>query len=116
MRRLGICLCLVVTLLAVRDAGANSARRSEWLADYPDACQTLKNAVSSCILCHSGVPSLNPYGQAYNGSWIAIESLDSDNDGVTNGQEILDCTLPGDPNSVTPTEPGSWSLIKSLYR
>ena len=59
--------------------------------------------IDSCSFCHSSVPSLNPYGQAYkNGgrnlasSLTNIESLDSDGDGFTNIQEIKALTFPGD--------------------
>ena len=101
-------------------AQANSTYRNAWKAAYPTACATLLSAVSSCDLCHaaSGVPDLNPYGSALVGHSANITStnnLDSDGDGRTNIQEINDCTLPGDPNSVLATESTTWGQIKALY-
>ncbi len=86
---------------------------------YPDACQELVDAANTCILCHTDVPVLNDYGLDYlanNQDWVAIEVLDSDGDTVSNGQEInVDCTLPGDPTSVTPNDSQTWGAIKALY-
>ncbi len=91
--------------------------RDQWLGEYPNACATLKTAAADCSLCHTSVPSLNPYGQDRKdfGSFDAIEDRDSDGDGVINIVEINHCTLPGDPTSVTPVDPATWSSIKALF-
>lgn len=58
--------------------------------------------IDSCSLCHTGsIPSLNPYGAAYNSAGrspaalAAIESSDSDGDGFSNLVEITSLTFPG---------------------
>jgi len=93
---------------------------SNWRAQYPDACQLLVFASQDCTLCHY-VPgyAFNPYGQDLKDNsvdFVGIESMDSDGDGRTNGEEILlDCTLPGDDTS-TPAYASTWGGIKALYR
>lgn len=59
--------------------------------------------IDNCSLCHTSVPSLNPYGAAYsNGgrgqasSLTNINNVDSDGDGFSNLQEITAHTYPGD--------------------
>lgn len=107
------CLFLVVPH-ALR---ADENWRDAWLATYVDICPDLRDQAQTCVLCHDGVPALNPYG-ADMGSmdFTVIEGTDSDGDGVTNGQEIrVDCTDPWDPNSV-PTTADSWGAIKVLFR
>lgn len=110
---LAACMIMVVPVAS----WASGDWRDAWLANYPDPCADLITAAQSCVLCHSSVPSLNSYG-ADMGSmdFTAIEGLDSDGDGVTNGQEInVDCTLPGDPSSV-PVTVDTWGDIKALFR
>jgi uncharacterized membrane protein len=64
------------------------------------------------VVCHSKPPQRNPYGKAVEGAldkagvqdanaevFKSIEALDSDGDGVSNGDEIKGDSLPGDPNS-----------------
>lgn len=112
------CLSLCLLLLPCGSARATGGIAGVWQTDYADVtCQMLLDAAADCSLCHTTIPDLNPYGQdiADNGiAWFAIEPLDSDGDGRTNGEEIYsDCTLPGDvtsPNAMT-----NWSLIKRLY-
>lgn len=67
-----------------------------------------KVATAGCLLCHDKAPftksGLNPYGKDLAkqakprtaASFKAIETLDSDKDGVTNLKEIQAGTLPGD--------------------
>ena len=92
-----------------------------WRSNYPDACQELQDATTNaqnCILCHTSGFGFNPYGRDLkeaNNDFALIESMDSDGDGRTNGDEInLDCTLPGNP--VSPVEIDSWGSIKVLFR
>ncbi len=111
-------LALVASLALAVTAYGTSSIRNSWLAAYPDACAELTAAAQSCALCHEPTDP-NPYAQDYwnNGrDWAAIEGLDSDGDGVPNGKEIQDCTLPGDASSLTPTDAATWGSIKSLYR
>ena len=58
----------------------------------------------ACTICHDGeAPRLNAYGvdlQKAGQAFVAIEDLDSDGDGVKNGDEIRANTLPGDKTSV----------------
>ncbi len=121
MRHLFLVPCLALTLLAVADAGATSGRKNAWLNAYPDACTTLRSACSACTLCHipgsdPDVDNLDSYGADYTTNWPNYGALDSDNDSVSNAQEILDCTFPNDPESLVPNEAGSWGAVKSLYR
>ena len=89
-----------------------------WVRHYEDACQDLVAAADACVLCHATLEELNPYGldlaTVDNLPWL-IEDLDSDHDGRTNGQEIADCTLPGDRASV-PDASTSWSSLKADWR
>ncbi len=101
-------------------AHATSSMRNAWRAAYPNVCTTLYNL--NCAVCHTTAPDLNSYGEDYlaNGeNFRAIEGLDSDGDGYTNGQEILvDCTNPavaGD-HGVVPDEGTTWGQIKALFR
>jgi len=94
---------------------ANGDWLSAWRGTYVDICPDL--ATTSCTLCHDGAPALNAYGAEMGSmNFVAIEGIDSDGDGRTNGEEILqDCTLPGDSDSV-PVEFDSWGAIKVLFR
>jgi mono/diheme cytochrome c family protein len=83
-------------------------------AQYPGAAASLSN----CVACHDSPGSLpvNPFGAAFmaNGSVFngALEALDSDGDGYTNGAELTSspATNPGNatsrpPGTVTPPAP-----------
>ncbi len=82
-------------------------------AHYPDA-PMCRGAVVACTQCHTAPPELNPYGGDVAGALadgdlvyeddlgvalLAVEGLDSDGDGLTNLEEILLGTRPGDPSS-----------------
>ncbi len=59
--------------------------------------------VGDCVVCHSGQWGRNSYGSDWKNfgkDFIAIENLDSDNDGFTNIDEIVAGTYPGDPFSI----------------
>jgi hypothetical protein len=111
-------LMIIVTLPGT--SGANSQYRSAWLAAYPSACQTLKDAVASCALCHTSVPDLNPYGTDLVGhrtNLAATNNDDPDLDGKTNIVEIEHCTFPGNALSKpVPNDERTWGTIKALYR
>ena len=115
-----LALCLLVTIGG--ESQAYNGIGTSWAAEYPGACQTLQDALADeqdCMLCHTSGFGLNSYGDDLdqaNNNFSAIADMDSDGDGRTNLQEILDdCTLPGDGTSV-PTESDSWAAVKSLYQ
>ena len=113
-------LILVIVLALPLAAGATSNYRDSWLSTYADACQTLRSAATSCVLCHTSVPDLNPYGDAVLGhrtTMTTTNNLDSDGDGKTNIVEINACFLPGNALSTpVPNDEQAWGLIKTLYR
>ncbi len=117
-RKLLMTTLVVATSVALLTgtAFADNDIKDEWLGIYVDVCPELITAANTCVLCHTTIPTLNPYGGDYSGDWVAIEGTDSDGDTVNNGQEIIvDCTLPGDPTSVTPNDDLTWGAIKALY-
>jgi hypothetical protein len=110
---------LAICALPASSAFASGDVLAAWLAAYPDVCQDLVDAANDCSLCHTA-EGVNPYGADLAAGDpldpVAIEDLDSDDDGRTNGEEINeDCTLPGDPGSV-PNDVVSWTQIKALFR
>jgi len=113
-------LVLAIVLAFPLTAGATGGYRDSWLSTYPDACQTLRSAATSCVLCHTSAPDLNPYGNACLGhrtTMTTTNNLDSDGDGKTNIVEINNCYLPGNALSTpVPNDEQAWGLIKTLYR
>lgn len=114
-----LALCLVG--LASTQVLAYTPYGQDWRDNYPDACQELQDATlraNNCIICHSAGFGLNPYGSDFkeaNEVFADIEDMDSDGDGRTNGEEILnDCSLPGD--AVSPADTDTWGGIKALFR
>lgn len=75
----------------------------------------------SCLACHSegGGTPLNAYGNAFKDqgknltSFTKIASLDSDQDGISNNDESLAKSNPGDKRS-TPSSKGDWLDLSSL--
>lgn len=71
-----------------------------------------------CELCHAnaGGSQRNPYGTAWARQGAALASfprvaaLDSDEDGVPNGEELAAGSNPGDPRS-TPADPGRYARV-----
>lgn len=65
--------------------------------------------IDRCGLCHAETaPRLNPYGTDYrasNGSFLALENLDSDRDGYSNLAEIIALTFPGNADDRPNQEP-----------
>ena len=65
---------------------------------------TAGSKLDSCLTCHQSQAAardnLNPYGTDYavTHDFGAVESKDSDGDGVTNLDEINKGTFPGDPS------------------
>ena len=124
MRRHFVTASLVLCFLgaATGNVSAYTSIGTNWQSQYPAACETLQEAATSaqsCVLCHTAGFGLNAYGSDLadvSSNFTAIESADSDGDGRTNLQEILDdCTYPGDDLSV-PQEKDSWAAVKALFR
>lgn len=80
---------------------------------YPDA-PMCRGAVVSCAQCHTSPPELNGYGgdvsaaleasdlvyeDDLGAALLAVEGNDSDGDGLSNLEEIVLGTRPGDANS-----------------
>jgi len=114
-----VLLAITVTVLPSAAVRATDGIATTWQSDYSEsACEMVLAAAADCSLCHTSVPALNAYGQDvrdFGYGWFAIEPLDSDGDGRSNREEIVDdCTLPGDATS--PFEAASWSQVRALYR
>jgi hypothetical protein len=89
-----------------------------WGDDFP----VCRGAIVACTLCHVAPPELNPYGLDVAGALFdgdldydtelgtaldAVNDRDSDGDGLTNLEELVLGTAPGDANSyfVAPAAP-----------
>jgi hypothetical protein len=123
-----ILIVLVVTLtLALGFAGiasANNGALADFEVQYPS-----NTFGGSCNICHTTVPTTNPYGTdlANNGgtggnidpaTFLAVEGLDSDGDGFTNIEEINAGKFPGNPASrpkaaITITAPIANAIVPS---
>ncbi len=102
----------------------------------------IATATAKCVLCHTKVPALNPYGQEIKAALKAagtktltaailhlVDANDSDGDGATNAQEFAEDTLPGDAAShpaviakpkagagaAAADEPGPWAIQTLLF-
>lgn len=125
-------LVLTAGLLFFRspEAGAKTQFLSSFTQAYPNAVGT---PLDSCGLCHTDPahPSENNRNQ-YARDWEngdigdkdfldpKLVNRDSDGDGVSNGLEIQQLSLPGDPSSSTPpttttTVPGTPPNGQDLY-
>jgi c(7)-type cytochrome triheme protein len=88
----------VLTLMILENAAyATGSLQTAMISRYPALRDT---PLQSCTTCHSPVKAdfLNSYGLALRDaemSFIDIEELDSDGDGVTNIDEIQDESFPG---------------------
>ena len=97
-------LAVVFIIGAVGSAGAKSSYEDSFISTYPSSA----TASFSCSICHTSVPSRNPYGAAYASAgrnFATIASQDSDGDGATNIVEINAGTNPGDPGSTPAPTP-----------
>lgn len=124
---LSVLVVLVFVLGIAGLATANNGAFNDFNAHYPG------KSYNCTTLCHNGnPPALNPYGAALlaNGAtansvsaatFTAVEPLDSDGDGFTNGQEINANTYPGNPAShpavtigkITITAPAGGAIVPS---
>ena len=126
-------LLLAVGLaLVLLSPGADAKQKflSGFAQAYPAAAGT---SLDSCLLCHTdpvhpGEKNLNGYGNDWEDGDFgdkdflapALVNRDSDGDGVPNGREIQQLSLPGDPSSSTPpttttTVPGTPPDGQALY-
>lgn len=94
---------LVLTLILSSTASAKMASLKVFKKEYPNS-----GNLNYCVLCHitedvdSENAGLNSFGEAYKAAgkqFKPIEGLDSDADGVSNINEIIKQTFPGDANS-----------------
>ena len=101
-------LALAFVIGTIATAYAVSEYLDRFRTTYPATTYPEATAIASCSLCHTNVPTRNPYGMAFAAaghSFTSIESADSDGDGFTNIQEITAGTYPGDSNSKPSTPP-----------
>ena len=113
---IAVVACVLGTCVVVEESRAFPAIRSDFFDAYPDAVGTRLDTLPSnnnhCGVCHydfGGGGTRNLYGQAVEAlpsispaQILTLGSLDSDGDGFTNDQEILDLLA----YSNTPTFPG----------
>lgn len=88
---------LIVLLIGIPMAAA----RPTYLAAFKENYNTDGTKLDTCNTCHTsgGGSPRNPYGLEYSTGgrdFASIEALDSDNDGITNIDEINALTFPGD--------------------
>lgn len=109
---------LVLTMIAFAPAAARPGGPRLVCETYPDI-PVCSGEIVSCVLCHTAAPALNPYGLsvalALTGPYddtlpaalSAVEGNDADNDGLSNLEELVLGTWPGDPQShwVSPPPP-----------
>lgn len=115
----GLLVCCAVAVAAPAFAKPVGPRLT--CAHYPDA-PMCRGAIVACTQCHTAPPDLNAYGGDISNALVdgelvyeddlgvalaAVEGNDSDGDGITNLEEILLGTSPGDENSffVAPPAP-----------
>ncbi len=136
-RRAGLLASLTVLLVlgsafVLLSPGAEAKQKfmSGFAEAYPAAAGT---SLDSCLLCHTnpanpGENNLNNYGKDWEDGDFgdknflepALVNRDSDGDGIPNGAEIQQLSLPGDPSSSTPsttttTVPGTPPNGQTLY-
>jgi hypothetical protein len=100
---LAVSLLLAGGLFWLNHVATVSANTSDFSLAESTYSTIVGSRIDNCALCHSGVPSLNPFGAAYKAggrgsasSLTNIANLDSDGDGFSNIQEINAHTYPGD--------------------
>ena len=95
-------LVLGLLFVGVFSANAEQQALTNFNANYA-------TNVTSCNLCHGGIPSLNAFGSdflaqggfksAYAANFAALDGLDSDANGTNNGIQIrTDALSPADAN------------------
>jgi hypothetical protein len=110
----GLLAALLTTAAQARPGAPRALCQDAATADIA-ACQ---GTLPTCTTCHQGPPDLNPYGSAVfaalaqDGDYtfdnfedrigaavVAVHADDTDSDGLTNLEELLLGTLPGDATS-----------------
>lgn len=98
-----VSLMLAGGLLWLNQISSVSANTSDIALAESTYPTIVGSRIDNCALCHSSVPSLNPFGSAYKSggrglatSLTNIANTDSDGDGYSNLQEINAHTYPGD--------------------
>jgi hypothetical protein len=135
-RRPGILCSLVFALLSTSTLARPTAPRA-LCADVATAdMAACQGALPACLTCHQGPPDLNPYGSAVltalledseytfdnfpdrlTGAVVAVEGIDSDGDGLTNLEELVLGTFPGDITSTfaeTPPPEGAQNVYYAV--
>ncbi len=103
-------ILLMLAALAVLVAlPAEVMAKDSYMTAFNNKYATKGTKIGVCKVCHTAVPSLNPYGSdfrsAHSGGTTVgqalgmIKSLDSDGDGFTNIAEIRKRTWPGKATS-----------------
>ena len=112
-----ILLFLLVMIIAVAGIQTVSAT-GDMMDEFNQEYDTNATRLDNCTVCHGeNIESLNPYSMDYqenDADLMAVEPLDSDEDGFSNQEEIDALTFPGDPED-TPedvTEDGEESVIE----
>ena len=125
---LGTFILAGFSLEAAADSFINSFWRDQYEALTGGVCEKLNQESLNCTLCHVSDTddTLNPYGAdiqftkndqgiLWPAAIVAVEGNDSDDDGLTNIEEIDGCAHPGDPDDFTPVEGYTWNSVKSLF-
>lgn len=91
--------------LAVVAVPGSASAKSQFLDVFNAKYGTAATRLNTCSVCHTSVPALNVYGNAFKNKWKsglrpgqalgAIQTLDSDRDTFTNIREIKARTFPG---------------------
>ena len=94
-----ILLFLLVMIIAVAGIQTVSAP-GDMMDEFNQEYDTNGTRLDNCTVCHGeSIESLNPYGMDYqenDADLMAVEPLDSDEDGFSNQEEIDALTFPGD--------------------
>lgn len=111
MKRIVSSLCLVLGV-AICVATPEEMERLHRVAELKPSSKLLK---AECMTCHTDVPLHNPFGRDVKSAikssgragvdaeiWTRLASIDSDQDGWSNGEEVRLDTLPGDPGDHPP--------------
>jgi hypothetical protein len=115
-----IFLCVILVFVASLATAENSyltAMKARYNIDNG-------SKLNSCTTCHSGQWARNDYGQDLEAAGIktsttaafaATDTVDSDNDGPDNEEELRAGTWPADPGDIAPVQESTWGRIKALY-
>lgn len=105
-----VLLALIAFFAIVRVASARPPYLNELSAVYPD---TKVLSTTKCQTCHNNGRALNSFGKDYfeivrrstmdqEEAYTKLAELDSDGDGVSNLEEMINGTNPGKAEKTTP--------------